>query len=272
MLCRKKIGFHERCENKVYTDGTEGYCQEHWHRYQIGLDFHDPSNDFDYEDSFFELLESLEKETFFTTNFSETKEETFKQKIEERFPDKTLEKLSKDNQNIHTTPIVKATTEIANRLMKLSEDVYFSETEVEYMLKQLKISSKARDNFKEYYYSEASIYELSKPTYKKVMNGLWIYIQTHPTNTKELLKVLKEELEDNIGTCAQGNLSRLVNVLNGFDKNYEVKQETSLNDLMLEIAKEKNLDTRLYKAKKILKDRNIKDEEYTAWMETVENY
>jgi len=260
MFCRKRIGTHERCENHVYTDGTEGYCQEHWHRYQIGLDFHDPSNDFDYEDPYFYLLDELQTSGNFFNKFEEKKQ------------DRTLEKLSKDNQNVHTTPIVKATIEIAIKLMKLSEDIDFKEDDIEYMLKQLRISSKAKDNFKEYYFSENSIYDLPKQTYRKVMNGLWIYIQTHPKNTKELLKVLKEELEDNTGTCAQGNLSRIVNVLNGFDKNYEVKQEESLNDIMLKIAKEKNISIRLDKAKKILKDRNIKGEEYIAWIETIESY
>ena len=82
MLCRKRINFHERCENEVYTDGTEGYCQEHWYRYQIGLDFHDPSNDFDYEDPFFEMLESIENETFFNISF--LKQKIWKKKIKHK--------------------------------------------------------------------------------------------------------------------------------------------------------------------------------------------
>ena len=44
---------------------------------------------------------------------------------------------------------------------------------------------------------------------------MWQYIKSSD-DKDDLCKILKQELQDNVGMCMQGNLSRLCNVLAGY--------------------------------------------------------
>jgi hypothetical protein len=266
MQCRKRLSCNERCNTKVHTDSTQGYCQHHWHCYQIGLDFHDPSYDYDYEDPILkDFLENFIPEDSFTRNL-----EIIELKDISNYKNVNLETISKDKQNVHTKPIVEIVLIRAKELINFSknssdEDVFF------YLLSDELLSSKAKENMNSYFYSKDSIYDLPKPTYKMVLQGLWKYIQSKsPTIREEMIERLRQELEDNVGTCAQGNISRLTNVLNGYDKK-SVEPQLSLSDSMAQIAKEKNPSTRKKKAVETLKKHNVSKEEYEAWMEAIES-
>jgi len=266
MECRKRLSYNKRCNQKIYTDSTQGYCDYHWHCYQIGLDFHDPSYDYDYEDPILkEYLDNFIPE-FIDSNNPEIIE--FKELPKDN--NVNLESLSKDKQNIHTKPIVETVLIRAKELINLSkdssnEDVFF------YLLSDELLSNKAKENLNSYFYANDSIYELPKPTYRLVLQGLWKYIQSKsPSIREEMIERLRQELEDNVGTCAQGNLSRLTNVLNGYDKNI-VESQISLSDIMSQISKEKNLSIRKKKAIEVLKKHKVSKEEYNAWMEAIES-
>jgi hypothetical protein len=263
MQCRKRlqVGKEIRCKHKATV---EGYCQEHWHLYQIGIEFHDPSQDFDYEDpELNDLIETLERDDFFNNH-----------SIDHLIPKKEilkidLGKFSKDKENVHTSGLVKKTIEIANDMMKLANENMKQDTLV-CVLKSCKLSGKAQENMIEYYFMESSIYELPSPTFKLVLDGLWIYIQKQPSEIrKNLIERLQQELEDNSGTCAQGNLSRLVNTLNGFT--HTIEEDVSLGDLMKKLMEEPNLNKRRNKAIDILKVRNVSKEDTKAWIELIES-
>jgi hypothetical protein len=65
------------------------------------------------------------------------------------------------------------------------------------------------------YCNREQIYDLQEGIYGKVLDGVWQFIQTSP-DKEDLYKILKSEMQDNIGMCSQGNLSRLVNILSGY--------------------------------------------------------
>ena len=265
MQCRKRLTHNKRCCSIIYTDSTQGYCQYHWHRYQIGLDFHDPSYDYEYEDPI--LNEFLEN------NFIDNSiiQETFIFKEIPRSKNIDLEQLSTDKQNVHTKPIVETVLIRAKELISFARNSS-NEDVVLYLLSDELLSNKAKENMNSYFYSNESIYELSKPTYRMVLQGLWKYIQNQtPIIREEMIERLRQELEDNVGTCAQGNISRLTNVLNGYD-NKSVEPQISLSDIMAQISKEKNLSVRKEKAKETLKKHKVPKEEFKAWMEAIESY
>ena len=71
--------------------------------------------------------------------------------------------------------------------------------------------------------SRESVVKKEENLYRKVLRGLWAKINTYEqTDVKEQLIIrLWEECVESIGMCADGHISRLVNVLSGFDKDFE---------------------------------------------------
>ena len=272
MYCRKKLTNHKRCTFQVSDLKHQGYCSEHWELYQLGVEYHDPVNDFDYEDiELNELIEDLEYNQFYT-NLDTNKVSINKVSNTIKHLDiKDLGTFSKDKQNVHTTPMVERTLKIAKELIQLGKKKNNPNCLVEF-LSSVNLSSKAMDNLLEHYYSDSSIYELETPTFKLVFDGLWNYIQNEKKDIhSQLTAISKQELEDNIETCNQGNLSRIVNVLSGYIdvKNCYEPIEESLQDVMSNIAKEKNMKKRKEKALEILQKRNIKGEEKDAWLDAI---
>lgn len=290
MLCRKRISFSERCNTRVNNDSTQGYCQYHWHRYQIGLDFHDPSQDFDYEDAIlYEFLNSsyrisipeeirelpnrispIPKRDSFDINEIDYSF-LFDSQIPSSEPkDEELRKFSNDKENVHTKKVVDITLERANEMIELSKKKKSSEDAYFKLISDDKLSDKAKETMSSFYFSSDSIYNLPKPTFKLVLEGLWIYIESKEKKIKEEMKErLRQELEDNIGTCPQGNLSRLANVLNFYD-NKSVEYEAPLSEIMAQISKEKDIEIRKRKALEVLKKRKVSKEDFDAWMEALE--
>jgi len=299
MQCRKRLQINKdvRCKHNATI---EGYCQEHWQLYQLGVEFHDPSQDYDYEDpELNDLIQTLEREDFFEISVmnSRTRVDTDEMHWDQALTDLTilgdnhfaeiarsvnqlipkgeisrtdLEKFSKDKQNVHTSVLVKKTTEIANNLIKLAREIDEPVTHdtLVCILKACKLSGKAQDNMLEYYFMENSIYELPSPTFKLTLDGLWIYIQKQSSEMKNnLIERLSQELEDNTGTCAQGNLSRLVNTLNGFT--HTIEQDVPLGDLMKNLMEESDLRIRKKKALNILNERKVSKEDSQAWLDLI---
>ena len=270
MQCRKRLSQNKRCIEEVYTDSTQGYCNYHWHCYQIGLDFHDPSYDYDYEDLVLkDFLDNFIPDS--SEYFSNINQEFFELSEIPKTKNINLETIANDKQNVHTKPVVETVLIRAKELINFSknsgdEEVFF------YLLSDELLSNKAKENMNSYFYSKESIYELPKPTYRMVLQGLWKYIQSQTPNIREeMIERLRQELEDNVGTCTQGNVSRLTNVLNGYDKK-SVEPQISLSDIMAQISKEKNPSIRKKKAIETLKKHKVSKDEYEAWMEAIESY
>jgi hypothetical protein len=118
------------------------------------------------------------------------------------------------------------------------------------------------------YYSDSSIYNLKAPTYRLVMDGIWVYIDSQKEDLqKEIVERLAQELEDNIGMCAQGNLSRLVNVLSGYMPGVGFKNEKSIQDQMLELQDIEDISERKTKVLKLCNEFKQTKEETEAWLE-----
>lgn len=228
MQCRKRLNNNQRCNFNPDPEETHGYCRYHWGRYNAGLDKYEPENDFH-------------------SGFD-------------------LNRLANDKQNVHTTIVVNQTLNVIKKLLKESETAN-GDVLVEIM-NECSLSQKACDEMINRYFSNDSIYDLGPNTYKKVLDGLWIKIkQKEYQIRKELYGRLSQELEDNVGTCSQGNISRLANVLNGYGEYIEPPK--TLPDIMAEISKDSNVKTRLIKTIKILRERGIEGPEFDSWIEAM---
>jgi hypothetical protein len=121
------------------------------------------------------------------------------------------------------------------------------------------------------YYSDEKIYNLKAPTYRLVLDGIWHYISDQKEDIKkDILDRMSQELEDNIGMCAQGNLSRLINILSGFMDGLKQEYKESLQDKMAKISKIENKDSRIKKAKETLKKDKIPEDQWYSWLEAMD--
>jgi hypothetical protein len=190
------------------------------------------------------------------------------EQIPQNNPQGELERFAKDTQNVHTSKMVEMVLETSKKLMKLSKNKKEELDTMAYCFTRCKLSDKARQQMALMYYSDSSIYNLKAPTYRLVMDGIWVYIDSQKEDLqKEIVERLAQELEDNVGMCAQGNLSRLVNVLSGYMPGVGFKNEKSIQDQMLELRDVKDSSERKKKALQLCNEFKQTKEETEAWLE-----
>jgi hypothetical protein len=123
------------------------------------------------------------------------------------------------------------------------------------------------------YCGDENIYEMGNGIYGRVLNSVWQYIKASP-DAADLKKILAAEMEDNIGMCAQGNLSRLCNILSGYldGINTDVKSKNEIiGEKLAELmSREPNEDNRREVGRLILREHGIPFEEWNAWLEALE--
>jgi hypothetical protein len=119
----------------------------------------------------------------------------------------------------------------------------------------------------EKYTSDETIYDMVPGIYGKTLDSVWQYIKSS-SDKEVLIKTLKIELEDNIGMCAQGNLTRLCNVLQGYlDDMPKPSVAEILGDLLPPLMAIKDRKVRRETALQIMRTHNVPDEEQDAWLE-----
>ena len=184
--------------------------------------------------------------------------------------ERDLARFASDNQNVHTSKTVEMVLETSKKLMKMSKKKSTDLDTMAHCFTKCKLSDRARQQMAFMYYSEISIYNLKAPTYRLVLDGVWVFIDSQKEDIrKEIIGRLSQELEDNIGMCPQGNLSRLVNVLSGYMDGVGFKLEKSLGDLMLELQNIRDKKEREVKAIKLCKQFKQTTEETNAWLESL---
>lgn len=187
-----------------------------------------------------------------------------------------LENFARDNQNVHTYVAVTQTKQIVNRILRIPIPREYkwntsecSKTPGEIAMTCHLTPRAAWQMFAKYCHDE-SIYELGNGIYGKVLDGVWQYILGSPNKT-DLCRVLRQEMEDNIGMCAQGNLSRLCNILAGYMEGIGSQESTSevLGRLMPKLMEIEDLSVRLNEAYKILKDNHVPFNEWKHWVDAL---
>jgi hypothetical protein len=106
--------------------------------------------------------------------------------------------------------------------------------------------------------------------YGIVLRHVWQYIKNSP-NRNDLTKVLAAEMEDNVGMCAQGNLSRIINILTGYLDGLDIDTRSRneiLGDKMSELMRTiTDVKVREKMAIEFLKNQKVPDEEIPIWVE-----
>jgi len=185
-----------------------------------------------------------------------------------------LQQFARDAQNVHTETIVNQTKEIVQKIREVPVPPEYmwtrtetSKTPFEIGL-ECKLSQRAALQMMTQYSQDTEIYDIEPGIYGKTLDSVWQYIKASPDKA-DLCKILKQEMEDNIGMCGQGNLSRLCNILAGYMDGVKQKESTSeiLGRLFPKLMEMDDEDIRVSKGVKILVENNVPEKEWQTWLE-----
>ncbi len=187
--------------------------------------------------------------------------------------DGELRRFVNDNQNVHTTAAVNMTKEVVNRILKIPvPDEYkwnpqvCSKTPGEIVVR-CRLTPRAAWQMISKYCQAETIYEMGEGIYGKVLDGVWQYI-LKLEDSDGICQALRQEMEDSIGMCAQGNLSRICNILAGYMEGIG-SQESPAEVLGRKIPTIMNIPTealRLTTAIDILREVGMPRDQWMEWI------
>lgn len=186
---------------------------------------------------------------------------------------------ARDNQNVHTTTAVKQTKDMVERILKIPIPTEYkwnmrvcSKTPGE-IITSCGLTPKGAWQMSAKYCQDEDVYDMGKGIYGKVLDGVWQYILGSSDKT-DLCRILRQEMEDNIGMCAQGNLTRLCNILAGYMEGIGVQESPAeiLGRKLPQLMGIEDQTERLNAAYRLLVETGIPEEQWLSWVEPlVEN-
>ena len=186
---------------------------------------------------------------------------------ERKGPENELERFAKDNQNIHTFVVSNTTNEMLEILksVDIPKDqktmtelcrAWRHQESLPLVERDMRAWALKTDVIKESDF-------LYRNTLRAVVAKIHAYV---PPIRKELFQRLWEECYEAVGMCAQGHISRLVNVFVGFDDRFI--QEESLQDKMAKIALlDISEQDKKEQALQILEEMKVPVEQHQVWLE-----
>jgi len=188
--------------------------------------------------------------------------------------ERPLAAFAADPQNVHTTAAVQQTKDIVAKIRETVvpegyrwHPTISSKTPFEIGL-ECNLSQKAAWQMISQYAQDTSIYDIEVGIYGKVLDCVWQYVKAS-SDKEDLCRIIKRELEDNIGMCAQGNLSRICNVLAGYMEGIGSQESLSerLGRLLPPLMELEDVTERIRQALVILRDNNVPVGEWDSWMD-----
>jgi Leucine-rich repeat (LRR) protein len=126
-----------------------------------------------------------------------------------------------DSENVHTTSITKSVEESFNYLLEKEPVLSLNRCIVELNTDHI-LSARIKKIIIEYT-NNNNQHVITKMTYAKLFCYVWSFIASSDEETAtELKKILSDEVKSSIGMCFIGRLTRLLNVLSGFDPRIKI--------------------------------------------------
>jgi hypothetical protein len=188
-------------------------------------------------------------------------------------PARALGAFVRDPQNVHTTEAVNQTKAIVAKILLIPvpdeyrwHAVNASKTPFEIGI-DCKLSQKAAWQMISQYAQDTAIYDIETGIYGKVLDSIWQYIK-NSSDKDDLCNIMRRELEDNIGMCAQGNLSRICNVLAGYMEGVGAQESISelLGRLLPPLMEIDDMYERIRQACMIMNENKVPIIEWDTWM------
>jgi hypothetical protein len=183
-----------------------------------------------------------------------------------------LQALANDRQNVHTAVVVQKVKETVRKVLQIPVPPEYQtdtlKTAGEIVL-ECGLTKQSAWQMMAKYCGDENIYELGRGIYARVLNSVWQYIKASP-DAADLKKILKAEMQDNIGMCAQGNLSRLCNILSGYMEGLIVDTKSKneiIGERFARLLDLENIVHREAEGRRILQELNVPAEEHDIWMQ-----
>lgn len=179
-------------------------------------------------------------------------------------PRTELERLAQDSQNVHTGPVNKQTRE--NEKILLATEVPSDPHTLEEISNKIKDVRILRDITK--WYNVKSCRKPDDYLYRRLLDALWIWIRDNP----ELLKRFHEEATESLKMCCEGHISRLCNVMVGFDDAFKPPVSTGelLQQKISAIAgSELSIEYKVGEVWIVFEELGIPMEDRSAWIEAL---
>jgi hypothetical protein len=119
--------------------------------------------------------------------------------------------------------------------------------------------------------NEKTVVESNDYLYRKTLRGVWAKIKTYENDIRlELIKRLWEECYESVGMCAQGHLSRLANVMVGFDSE-ATTSISPMEDFQNKIAAlaASSLEDKISEAHKLMDAIMMPSQDRDTWLEAL---
>lgn len=172
--------------------------------------------------------------------------------------------LALDPQNVHTTTVVKQTNCGLDVLLAIEN----APAAIDAIYDQIHLSQAVADDIKKWY-NTTSCKSVNDWLYRRAVNGLWSLIQAS-THKEELLKRFVEEATESVGMCCEGHMSRLANVMVGFDSRFappvpkgELVQQRMAAIAMMDVTD----DEKRVAAAGVLDELQVPVAERAAWLD-----
>lgn len=181
-------------------------------------------------------------------------------------PQEGLAGLAADPQSVHTSVVSEQTNRAMNVLLtQVVPPDHNTITQLPPVFRENK--SLYRDIQR--WYKQSFCKELDDWLYKKTLDGLWCLIQKHE-HKDELIQRLYEEARESVSMCCEGHLSRLCNVMVGFDDRFEppVPVGEILQQKIANIANEDvPVEVKVEHAVAVFRELHIPTDEWDAWVD-----
>lgn len=175
-----------------------------------------------------------------------------------------LQRLAQDSQNVHTGPVNQQTR--ANEEILLSTSVPSDPHTLEEISIKIKNPRILRDVTK--WYNVKTCRKTDDYLYKRLLDALWIRIR----DNDELVKRFQEEATESLKMCCEGHISRLCNVMVGFDD--EFKPPVSLGEVLQQkisaiAGSELSIEYKVGEVWTVFEELGIPMEDRTAWIDAL---
>lgn len=187
-------------------------------------------------------------------------------------PPKTeLEGLARDNQNVHTPAVNKQTQEAVTALLETpvaaGQDTLAELKGVWQTRPSVSRKSVLKDVTR--WYQTAECRQPGDYLYQRLLDGLWTRIKLSP-HKDDLVQRLWEECFESLKMCCDGHISRLCNVLVGYDESFKapISAGEMLQQRIAAIAAEEiSIPHKVVKAWEVMEELQIPREARMEWIE-----
>lgn len=187
-----------------------------------------------------------------------------------------LQKLTDDEQNVHTRVVNRQTKKYMDiiKMIDVPKEQRTPDEIITVWLSDCQIPwSKVQPVFNDMvtWGRTGTIFSKDDYLYRKVIRSLWTLIKTHTGDVyKELVKRLWEECLDSVGVCGQGHISRLANVLVGFDSRF-ISPQSVMEKFQQQISeiseKDIGIEEKISEATTIMDQIEMPPEERQPWLD-----